>query len=614
MQKKPKSSQPQSSSPERFVLDVTPLDKLPTHTPDFFSYFGNANIGDLVDITVRNYKKQGLVIGAQPTSAAKAYLKKLNFPLKPISAVLHSRPLLSDKQLAFAQWLKTYTNISLPHALDLLTSFRKKIIGTDIGIKPQSHKKTKGKFKTFWSKDIPEKFLQHLPALLIAPKEEYLPYLQKKFPHAFMVDFSLPKKQYENLFEKIYSGEKILFLGSKHALFLPWQYLDGICLFDEGSQLYKDYFVRPFFDFRPLAKTLAHIHNIPLYKTGVFPSFSTISHISQKTMQKLFLKPLQFEAIEQPLEDLLDIKEYPKTTIFSLYGGLGSSIVCELCFSSLPCPQCVLTHPEEHILLLANESGAHCRSCFYHGSIPKLCPTCQGEHFFIRAPGVAWMYTFLKNKGYPTTIYKNRASLKELEGAKRFILLGGSDMFIPDLPESDVLFFAHFNRLFYSQDPFLKEEFLRILYFFKNKTKKIILHLEPKKRTPFEFDERISFEEDIMQSISNGSYLTHLFEERLQLHLPPYSRMIRLVGRLSSLPTLQKRMFEVREILEDRANTLRKKELRIELHGPFLQSVARKKSRYQVEIMLQVDPKTNVRQLLLQLPHIEEIEIDCQSL
>ena len=117
-----------------------------------------------------------------------------------------------------------------------------------------------------------------------------------------------------------------------------------------------------------------------------------------------------------------------------------------------------------------------------------------------------------------------------------------------------------------------------------------------------------------MQSISNGSYLTHLFEERLQLHLPPYSRMIRLVGRLSNLPTLQKRMLEVREILEDRANTLRKKGLRIELHGPFLQSIARKKSRYQVEIMLQVDPKTNVRQLLLQLPHIEEIEIDCQSL
>ena len=169
------------SPQKKYVLDVVPLDKLPPETPDFFSYYGDASIGSLIDVTMRNHKKQGFVIGSKSIQQSKAYLKKSTFSLKSISGVVHAHPIVSHKQIAFAHWLKTYAYISLPHALELLTSFRTKIIGTDIGINMMRVplKKVRKKFKTYWSKDIPQKFLDHLPALLITPKEEFIPFLKQ---------------------------------------------------------------------------------------------------------------------------------------------------------------------------------------------------------------------------------------------------------------------------------------------------------------------------------------------------------------------------------------------------------------------------------------------------
>jgi hypothetical protein len=110
--------------------------------------------------------------------------------------------------------------------------------------------------------------------LIIVPQESYLEFLSKKYPSANLI---LPqRKNFFSLLEKIINNNDETFIGTKNSIFLPWQNLEKIIVYDEGSIFYKEFFKPPYFDYRKIFLKFAEINKIKYEIQGGLPSFSRI--------------------------------------------------------------------------------------------------------------------------------------------------------------------------------------------------------------------------------------------------------------------------------------------------------------------------------------------------
>jgi primosomal protein N' len=115
------------------------------------------------------------------------------------------------------------------------------------------------------------------------------------------------------------------------------------------------------------------------------------------------------------------------------------------------------------------------------------------------------------------------------------------------------------------------------------------------------------FNDEILEKIKNGEIVKDIIDERKENFLPPFSRIIKLIGRLKNLEELNKRLLEVKENLNNRKILFNK---RIEISGPFLERIPMRIKRYQMFLVLKLENSIDLKKFLKDIKYIEEIRGD----
>jgi primosomal protein N' (replication factor Y) len=572
-----------------FIIDIIPLIRLPSKAPDFFSYFSKKKIrpGNIVLVEFKKRKIFGYVWQVESIEKRRKFLKEEKLELKPILKIVNHYPLIFPYQIKLAFWLKNYNNISLSTALSLFFPYKKMIT---LSIKDFKKIENSAKKKT----------------LIIVPQENYLEFLSKKYPS---VNLILPQRKiFLSLLEKIINNNDETFIGTKNSIFLPWQNLEKIIVYDEGSIFYKEFFKPPYFDYRKIFLKFSEINKIKYEIEGGLPSFDSITRTYADYMQtnaesnlslrkslpagKAGASSLRLSVLERINEKEFEnkIKEFEKTVVFVPEKSFGRKIICEFCFQALSCKNCGR-------FLALEENLIYCPYCLKKENLLEICPFCQKKsQFIISQKGAKAIYQFLLNlKRNAYFLEKeNKKIIKNFNEEKQSDLVGSLLLLNPLIENFNAFFFYNFDEFYLANDFFLKEKFIRILEFFKEKCQKIFLVSN-------------IFNPQVEEKIKKGEIINDLIEERKINNLPPFKRLVILKEGSKDLKRLQEKLSLIKE-------KIKKENPEIEIFGPIFARPFKIKKRFFLELVLKIDPQLdfNLRKILKDI-EIEEIDVDALS-
>jgi len=590
-----------------FIIDIIPLVRLPSKAPDFFSYFSKKKIrlGNIVLVEFKKRKIWGYVWQVELIEKRRKFLKEERLELKPVLKIINHHPLIFPYQIKLAFWLKNYYNISLSTALSLFFPYKKMMT-----LNVNDFKKTEGSDK-------------NKKNLIIVPQESYLEFLRKKYPSANLI---LPQRKiFLSLLEKIINNDGGVFIGTKNSIFLPWQNLEKIIVYDEGSIFYKEFFKPPYFDYRKIFLKFAEINKIKHEIEGGLPSFDSITRTNaDKNSLPGFVpdtlpgsKPDKSDnypgnssgrhpdknieslrkSASSPRESVLErinekdfenkIKEFEKTVVFVPEKSFGRKIICEFCFQALTCQTCGR-------FLALEENFVYCPYCLKKENLPEICPFCQKKsQFIISQKGARAIYQFLLNSKRQVYFLEkeNKKIIKKFNEEKQSDLVGSLLLLNPLIENFSAFFFYNFDEFYLANDFFLKEKFIRILEFFKEKCQKIFLVSN-------------IFNPQVEEKIKTGKIINDLIEERKINNLPPFKRLVILKEGSKDLKKLQEKLSLIKE-------KIKKENPEIEIFGPIFARPFKIKKRFFLELVLKIDPRLdfNLRKILKDI-EVEEINAD----
>ncbi len=259
-----------------FLINIIPLARLPPQAPDFFSYFSNKNIkkGALVEIEFKKRKILGYVYSLESLEKKRYFLKEEKIQLKPVLKIVNQNPLIFPYQLNLAFWLKNYMAISLASALSLFFPYKKLFwYRSKVRSNFASSSFASGSgIKILHKEELFLEDLKNKKTLIIVPQDNYLAYLKEKYGVKNIISSKTSEKKFFELVEKILGKNKEIFLSTKNGIFLPWQFLDQIIVYDEGSIFYKEFFKPPYFDYRKIFLKFAELNKIEYLAIGKLPS------------------------------------------------------------------------------------------------------------------------------------------------------------------------------------------------------------------------------------------------------------------------------------------------------------------------------------------------------
>lgn len=569
------------------ITDIIPLTKLPNKAPDFFSYFTNKNlnIGSLVEIELKNKKVIGYVFRIDRLEYRRFLIKNQKINLKPVIKIINNSPIITSNQIKLAFWLKNYSNVSLATAFSMIFPYKK--LAT-FQIKKYNIKnnfeKNKRKFEIEFFNELNKNILKDKKTLIVVPQQNYLYFLTKTLDQ---VNLIYPKqKNFLNILEKIVNKNKEIFIGNKNSVFLPWENLDQLIVYEEGSIFYKDFFKPPYFNYKKIFLKFCEINKIKYIAISKLPSFDLINKKS------LNIKIQTNNKIERISEKEFEnkINNFKKTVIFIPEKNFGSNIICEFCFQSLICNKCGK-------YLCIEENFVYCPYCLKKETMPNICPYCKNKsNFLIYHKGAKAIYGFLNSTGKKTYFLEKEDEkiIKNFNEDKEAILIGSLLLFNPLIEKIDSFFFYNFDQFYYSYDFFVKEKFIRIINFYLEKANKIFL-IGKIKNT------------EIENQIKNGSIINYLINERKINNLPPFKRLVILKEGSTNLNGLQKKLLYIKEKIKKR-NPL------LDIFGPLFAKPFKIKNRFFLELVIKIndDLNFNLKNLLEDI-NIEELDCDALS-
>ncbi len=563
-----------------FIVDIIPLIRLPNNSPDTFSYFSTFPIkeGQIVEVEFKKRKIYGFVLKVFTPERKRLQLKEEKIQLKPVLKIINPQPIFLKNQFQLASWLKNYANLSFSTALTLFFPYKKLLF---IKNKALNYKNEKKNFSLEIVDKLEKINLENQKTLIITPQETYLEYLKKQFPESNLIT-SDSEEKFLNLLEKIISDNKDIFIGTKNAIFLPWQYLDQIVIYEEGSIFYKEFFKPPYFDYRKIFLKFAKLNKVKYIALADFPSFDLIK-------DKKINLPINFQRIHQK-EFESKIAEFKKTIIFIPEKSFGKKIICENCFQALNCQNCGKA-------LSIEENFIYCNYCLKKEIMPQVCPFCQkNSNFLISKYGAKGIYkTLTQLKRNVLFLEKESKSLiKKFNQEKEVDLVGSLSLMNPNIENCDAFFFINFEEFYFSPDFYLHEKFIRILDFFRKKTKNIFLVSQ-------------IINPEIERKIKNGEIINFLLEERKINDLPPYKRLVILKEGLKDLSELQKRLTLIKNFLKNRNS-------QIQIFGPIFARPFKIKNRFFLELVLKIPNSLdfNLKNILKEI-EVEFIDIESYS-
>ncbi|MBU2575674.1 hypothetical protein KKF64_01125 [Patescibacteria group bacterium] len=282
------------------IAKITPLTRLPSKV-DSFDYFvpdelrEKIQIGQLVIIPWRNKKTTGVVLSLQnkkspPLPEGRIKVGKEKFRARPVTEILHDRPVLTDQQFKLIKKFSDYYFCSQGYVARKIApeplrkssksgailkfheqinfSIRKNQIselkkaGTKI-TKKVEHIKIQDVSSFVW---LILHLMKHAQGqvLVLFPTIDMInavaSVVQKKCSTNFAIIHSeLSKGNYWKEYQKILSNNAKIILSTRQGVFLPIQKRGKIIFFESTSQDFKQYDQHPRYDARVVASWVSDI-------------------------------------------------------------------------------------------------------------------------------------------------------------------------------------------------------------------------------------------------------------------------------------------------------------------------------------------------------------------
>ncbi|MBP2616051.1 primosomal protein N' [Chryseobacterium jejuense] len=225
---------------------------------------------------------------------------------------------------------------------------------------------------------------------------------QLGFYHQKLTDFERVE-----VWRRIKQNDIRILVGTRNALFLPYQNLGLIVVDEEHDSAYKPREVSPYFNAKDAALVLGGLYNAGVILGSATPSVESYYRARKDKMKYIFLNE-RFGNVNLPEYELINFKEAQESKNVSgnfssrlieaikhtideknqaivLHNrrGYANVIECETCGYVNYCSNCdvVMTYHKA-----ANEMKCH--YCGQRASKPRTCPKCNSENLNERGVGV----------------------------------------------------------------------------------------------------------------------------------------------------------------------------------------------------------------------------------
>lgn len=427
------------ATPNVVIINVVPLVNISISQNQVFSYFfgEKLNPGTLVEIIFSGRKLKGVVLTSY--LADEKNLTK-GFKIKKIEKVL-VKEFLSDKQIKLAQFIADYyfasLGLVLKNFVPKITKARNMKHGTCLPAGRQGNIEQKKIVLTKEQQNAVDKistnhqlpttnFLLFGPSgsgktevyihaileirknnpagqfLVLIPDAFLTPWAIERYTQYFkaeevaVLNSRLSKGQFYTNWEKIKLGSAKIIIGSRMAVFAPFQNLTLIVIDEEQDMSYKQWDMHPRYDARRVAFALAEIWKAKLVLGSATPRIETYFQAQEKDLELLklpyfgqidekkllaqtFLVDMKKERWEKNTsllskklrsEIAWTLKNKKQVFLFVSRQGASSFSICAGCKEVLKCPKC------ECALILNNEGQYYCLHCAYKTSLTPRCSKC----------------------------------------------------------------------------------------------------------------------------------------------------------------------------------------------------------------------------------------------
>lgn len=401
----------------------------------------NFSIGQLVEVPLRSHKAKGIVLDLHNTPPP--------FKTREIIQIVQNAPHLSAWQVEILKHISSYYFCPLFKSLKLFLPSsiitRKKalpdlpsddddqpIINHPINTLSEDQEKALAKFqentkavsllhgitgsgKTEIYLRLAEMQLKQLhQVLVLVPEISLTPQTMHRFEarfgnHIALIHSKLTAKEKKEQWLKIYKKEAKVIIGSRSALFAPFQDL-GLIIIDEEHEPSFKQDQSPRYNTLDIAKKMAELLNIKILIGSATPSLESYYAAENEDYQLLEMpRRIQFNAgTDLPSGHVIDLREELRKGNFSIFSetllekidqklsrheqiilfinrrGAASAVICRECGMVIKCKKCevAMTYHKK----LSVEDGIYdaerliCHHCGLIDKIPVNCPNCHSHY------------------------------------------------------------------------------------------------------------------------------------------------------------------------------------------------------------------------------------------
>lgn len=604
--------------PKNHILDIVPLTRISLTRNQSFWYLSNEKIatGSLVSAPLFHRKVEGIVLNSRDDFKRFGGIK-----LKNIEKIIEEK-FLTEKQLELAKFISDYyisplgivmknfvvkrtkerkknnqtsrTDTTNPTDCLRLTAEQKEAVNQIskgfskfLLFGPSSSGKTEVYIHSILEirkRDPKAQFLILLPEKTLAPQalERYGKYFKPE--EISILNSNISKGQHYSAWHKIKSGEAKIIIGTRMAVFAPFQKLGLIVIDEEQDMSFKQWDMNPRYDARTVAEKLAKLNQCPIVRGSATPSIESYYKTINKEYKLLKLPELN---IAEPRQDgdkiqnsiIVDMKKerwerntsciskklkseiayalkYEQQVIlFVNRQGMSTFSVCESCKNILKCPKC------DRALIYENSGTYKCPHCNYKTSPIPQCSKCKGlsfknvgigtqkvekeiENFF---PGINILRAdsqTIKTAGAQDKIYSDFSQ-------KKASILIGTQMISKgwDLRNVSLIGIIDTDNLFSVPDFGTSEKAYQHILQVSGRTSRFGA------KFPGVVIIQTYHPENKMLQMANERNFSDFFEkeikERKDLELPPFGKLVKLVFQDYSLKKISTETQRVYKILEN---------------------------------------------------------------
>ena len=402
------------------ALDV-PINKL----FDYYCDNNNAKTGSRVKVPFGNSTRIGLIV-----EISENLTKKSEYEVKGIYELLDEIPILSTELLKTSKWAATYYHYPIGQVLfNCMTPIHRKgkaepkkrnndnppnkpiplklndeqlkvsnSIYRDIDKYQVNYLRgVTGSGKTEVYTDLAAKILKNNGQVLImVPEINLTPQTLTRFQKYLSIN---PQEYHSNLTPsqkfKVWNAcrenNKLIIIGTRSSIFLPFDNLKLIVVDEEHDQSYKQN-EKFKYNARDISIVRAKNFDCPIVLGSATPSFESIHNINIKKYKQYKLLNRYFKSklplitivdtsIDKPDEGIskvlkdkmkLELDKNKKVILFIGRRGFSNTVICSECKSMVTCPKC-----DVYMTYHKNIERLICHQCEFSQKFDSVEPCCQ---------------------------------------------------------------------------------------------------------------------------------------------------------------------------------------------------------------------------------------------